>query len=84
MMYIGSLMVALAVEESGLHRRIALRALSLAVRKSNQMNEPGCSEDSVGFIKIAVAGLALSKCLYKEQDNEELFNHIFMIFHTLV
>ena len=32
MMYIGSLMVALAVEESGLHRRIALRALSLAVR----------------------------------------------------
>ena len=35
MMYIGSLMVALAVEESGLHRRIALNALSLAVRKSN-------------------------------------------------
>ena len=32
MMYIGSLMVALAVEESGLHRRIALNALSLAVR----------------------------------------------------
>ena len=31
-------MVALAVEESGLHRRIALRALSLAVRKSSQMN----------------------------------------------
>jgi len=30
MMYIGSLMVALAVEESGLHRRIALSALSLA------------------------------------------------------
>ena len=34
MMYIGSLMVALAVEESGLHRRIALKALSLAVRIS--------------------------------------------------
>ena len=32
MMYIGSLMVALAVEESGLHRRIALNALSLAVK----------------------------------------------------
>ena len=37
MMYIGSLMVALAVEESGLHRRIALRALSLAVRKFTQI-----------------------------------------------
>ena len=34
MMYIGSLMVALAVEESGLHRRIALNALSLAVKIS--------------------------------------------------
>ena len=38
MMYIGSLMVALAVEESGLHRRIALTALSLAVRKASQLN----------------------------------------------
>ena len=34
MMYIGSLMVALAVEESGLHRRIALNALCLAVKIS--------------------------------------------------
>lgn len=30
MMYLGSLMVALAVEESGLHRRLALKAITLA------------------------------------------------------
>jgi len=30
MMYLGSLMIALAVEESGLHRRVALKALLLA------------------------------------------------------
>ena len=40
MMYIGSLMVALAVEESGLHRRIALNALSLAVKISENCWQP--------------------------------------------
>ena len=40
MMYIGSLMVALAVEESGLHRRIALNALSLAVKISENCCQP--------------------------------------------
>ena len=68
MMYIGSLMVALAVEESGLHRRIALSALSLAVRKSTQMNwrKQTWPFRGVGFIRITLADLALSKCLGKE------------------
>ena len=38
MMYLGSLMVALAVEESGLHRRIALTALNMAVTDTNMLN----------------------------------------------
>ena len=37
MMYMGSLMVALAVEESGLHRRIALTALSMTVHTNRTL-----------------------------------------------
>jgi hypothetical protein len=38
MMYLGSLMMALAVEESGLHKRIALKALLLAGTSPSRYN----------------------------------------------